>query len=153
VTGRHLTDNRRCRDNRWNSLNLSEISAAVAAATQSFAALQQSQSRLLVDWLDQEVVERNAGRGSAEIDTACGRRAIEGVPSGRAKLNAHPHIRTPDHVTWPVDLVVAHDQNEIVRNANLARNFEACAGRRHVPDATVNAGGSIKRDRAAFECA
>ncbi len=36
---------------------------------------------------------------------------------------------------------------------NLACDFEACTGRGHIADATVNAGRAVKRDRAALECA
>ena len=49
------------------------------------------------------------------------------------------------------DSVVADDQHEIVRNADLTCDFKARAGRRHIAHAAIDAAGTVERDRARFQ--
>jgi hypothetical protein len=126
VTVRRLTDNSRGRDNRWICLNLREIRAAVAAATQFIAALQQS-----------ALITQSEG--------------LKLAWSSGAEFHANPHIGTPDNVTRLSGLIEGNDQHEVIRDADLACHFKAGSGRGHVTDAAVNAGRAIECDRAALE--
>ena len=70
---------------------------------------------------------------------------------GSTKFDSNPRIRTPNHMALFVEIVVPNEQQEVVRDTELACNLETSTSPRHIAHTAIYRRRAVECDRAPLQ--